>query len=644
MTCPARANQPAVSPDEQRFRESLDRAYATACDALLAERNADGFWLGELSSSALATATAVSAMSLVHASRDLISSNESGGAREDTRLVPLISTGLRWLAEHQNADGGWGDTPDSFSNISTTMLVRAAFHLAGAAASHAAALDRATAYIDRQGGVAAVAARYGKDRTFAVPILANCALAGQADWRDVAPLPFELAALPHGFFRFLRLHVVSYALPALIAIGQLIHAKRPTWNVFARLIRRLAIAPTLRKLEAIQPESGGYLEAIPLTGFVVMSLVAAGRARHPVVLKGIDFIRNTARPDGSWPIDSNLSVWLTTLSINALSSAPDGLEKLGSDEQRKTRDWLLCQQVRTIHEYTRAAAGGWGWSHMSGSVPDADDTSGAILALANLNSATESTNSDPYDRGGVDSTRDAVQWLLALQNSDGGWPTFCRGWGRLPFDRSAPDLTAHALRAIRSYRQLMHAAVSGGFGGWVRPNDPEALAPESLIDRSYARGLGFLERVQAPDGYWVPLWFGNQHSAADENPTYGTARVLAAFRDADRLESHAARRAVDWLLRAQAPDGGWGGSPGTPPSVEESAVAVESLADAGKGRPAQDATHRGVQWLIDRVESGDWRKPSPIGLYFAKLWYSEKLYPLIFTVAALGRARRVLTH
>ena len=23
------------------------------------------------------------------------------------------------------------------------------------------------------------------------------------------------------------------------------------------------------------------------------------------------------------------------------------------------------------------------------------------------------------------------------------WPTFCRGWGRLPFDRSGSDLTAH---------------------------------------------------------------------------------------------------------------------------------------------------------------------------------------------------------
>ena len=30
---------------------------------------------------------------------------------------------------------------------------------------------------------------------------------------------------------------------------------------------------------------------------------------------------------------------------------------------------------------------------------------------------------------------------------------------------------------------------------------------------------------------------------------------------------------------------------------------------------------------------------SPIGFYFAKLWYFEKLYPLIFTAGALARAQ-----
>jgi squalene-hopene/tetraprenyl-beta-curcumene cyclase len=33
--------------------------------------------------------------------------------------------------------------------------------------------------------------------------------------------------------------------------------------------------------------------------------------------------------------------------------------------------------------------------------------------------------------------------------------------------------------------------------------------------------------------------------------------------------------------------------------------------------------------------------PSPIGFYFAKLWYFERMYPLVFAVSALGRVKRL---
>src|SRR5690349_13827859 len=91
-------------PDPDR----LDRAYQTALAALLAERTPEGHWVGELSTSALSTATAVSALALVQ--------KATGSPRS---FDSLIAGGIRWLAEHQNADGGWGDTIVSFSNIST---------------------------------------------------------------------------------------------------------------------------------------------------------------------------------------------------------------------------------------------------------------------------------------------------------------------------------------------------------------------------------------------------------------------------------------------------------------------------------------------------------------------------------------------
>ena len=88
-------------------------------------------------------------------------------------------------------------------------------------------------------------------------------------------------------------------------------------------------------------------------------------------------------------------------------------------------------------------------------------------------------------------------------------------------------------------------------------------------------------------------------------------------------------------------------------SVEETALAVEALLAACPKVPLNPeprtlnppaAVARGLAWLIDRVESGQHRQPAPIGFYFAKLWYYERLYPLTFTVAALGRACRQFAH
>jgi squalene-hopene/tetraprenyl-beta-curcumene cyclase len=563
-------------------------AYATAHDALLAERNADGFWVGELSSSALSTATAVIALHLA----------------DSSAYSAFIRGGLNWLITTQNPDGGWGDTTKSFSNISTSMLVRAAFAVTRTESHFEATVGNLEKFLTAKCGATpaerteAIRNRYGTDRTFSVPILMTCALAGLVPWHEVTRLPFELACLPQSWYRFAGLPVVSYALPALIAIGQCVHAHRPTWNPVTGPLRWLSRNRSLKVLRRIQPSSGGYLEATPLTSFVVMALlVCPTRERGPaadVISNGVQFLTNSSRPDGSWPIDTNLSIWITTLAVNALAAAND-LDSLPDKE--KTLAWLLAQQTKERHPYTGAAPGGWGWSHCPGSVPDCDDTPGAVLAVTALDPKGDPTS---YHRG--------VDWMMGLRNRDRGYPTFCRGWGKLPFDRSGSDLTAHAIRAIG--------------------------APNLEIIPSF----GYLSQTQRSDGSWLPLWFGNQHTPNDENPVYGTSRVLSAYRDACLEDDPACLRGIEYLSSIQNPDSGWGGAKGCPSSVEETALAVEILIDLA---PRDDAVARGLAWLVDAVESGRFRDPSPIGFYFAKLWYFEKLYPLVFTVAALGRATRV---
>ena len=162
------------------------------------------------------------------------------------------------------------------------------------------------------------------------------------------------------------------------------------------------------------------------------------------------------------------------------------------------------------------------------------------------------------------------------------------------------------------------------------------------------RGWAYLARVQRQDGSWVPLWFGNQDQPHDENPVYGTARVLLAYGELGRADCEVARRGAAWLASVQHADGGWGGGLRPNPdaqgaavcqsSVEETSVALEAALAMGERSPLESAVDRGLPWLVDAVLSDRHRETAPIGFYFAKLWYYENLYPMIFSVAALGPA------
>jgi squalene-hopene/tetraprenyl-beta-curcumene cyclase len=633
----------------RRTRETLDRLRRE----LLEERTPDGHWIGRLSSSALSTATAVSAMSalVIHA-----------GEHADNRaaLGDRIGRGIRFISDQQNRDGGFGDTDRSHSNIATSYLVLAASTLAGRTGEpslSASQIDRLQRYIDAAGSIEGLRRRYGKDKTFVVPILTNMAIAGLVSWDTVPALPFEAAAFPQSMYRLLRMPVVSYAIPALVAIGQTrhFHGRRAPWPL--RSIRAASIGRTMRVLRQMQPTSGGYLEAAPLTSFVVMSLAATGRGDHQVSRSGLQFLLDTVKQDGSWPIDTNLATWLTSLSIHALACDP---EDDGSWCSESLVRWHLDCQHRQRHAFTGAEPGGWGWSDLSGAVPDSDDTPAAILAVRQTRRWVGDELQGQCDRAVADGT----DWLRRLQNRDGGWPTFCRGWGKLPFDRSSTDLTAHALRAAL---------------------DPSP-SPQAPID--LAKAVRFLHDHQQPDGSWLPLWFGNQDREDESNPVYGTSRVLvASFLDV--ISDRAIARGCEYLLSSQNDDGGWGGgasikewlqshvSPDleVSSSVEETALAVDALAtvllsgrnlEAGSGvqtgctpgdsrqdgsklssqetaagnHACPEAIIRGVEFLLGSVDDGRHRVPWPIGFYFAKLWYHEQLYPLVFATTALGKFLR----
>jgi len=583
------------------MKTSIQEKFFELSTLLLQKRNADGYWDGRLSSSALGVAVAVTALHFY----------------DPKENASAIASGLNWLNGNINTDGGFGDSPTSQSNVSTSLLCFAAAKVTSTDHSNNELIEKLTGYLNAQNIdvnserlIQSILDFYQTDRTFSVPILTMCALCdvpGKEAFERIPQLPFELSLLPRSLYRALNLSVVSYAIPALIAVGIAIFRHKQRQNSLVKLIRETAVKKSLRLLRKIQPESGGYLEAIPLTAFVSLCLIESGYRDLEVVRNGIAFLKRTQREDGSWPIDIDLSTWVTTLAVKSVKNHP---ELLTTEDRKKISNHLLSIQNKIVHPFNGTQPGGWGWTHFSGSVPDGDDTPGVILALLALNKDNPAQVKEAVMNG--------CNWLRLLQNNDGGFPTFSRGWGKLPFDQSCSDLTGHGLLAI--------AKTDSAFKESLNKKE------HARYKKMFVKALIYLRKHQSRIGFWLPLWFGNQSTSDHTNPVYGTARVVAYLNETLKTRlgeefEHILQLMIGdgckFLASVQNEDGSWGGGAKIAGSIEETALSITAICSHG----FQDERKKGLEWLAQKTKS-DGLIAAPIGLYFASLWYDEEMYPL----------------
>ncbi len=339
-------------------------------------------------------------------------------------------------------------------------------------------------------------------------------------------------------------------------------------------------------------------------------------------------------------------VWDTPITIRALAASgmrPD------NPAIREAIEWLLARQITRRGDWAETVdvePGGWCFEYANDSYPDCDDTAMALLALqTQFSDAAAGHAALPPELQLADETREealqriasmeqtvsaidrGLQWLLAMQNRDGGWGAFDRNNDReflchVPFadhnamiDPSTPDLTGRVLEALA---QLGH-----------RLGDP-------AVDRAVA----YVRQTQNADGSWFGRW--------GVNYIYGTWQSLAGLIAVGvPIDDPAVVAGANWLLAHQQACGGWGESPDSyefphlrgqgSTTASQTAWALMGLLAAGfHDHPA---VTRGIRYLLlMQNDDGTWDEPEFTGTGFPRVFYLRyHYYPIYFPLLALSQ-------
>ena len=621
----------------------VEPTLSRAQDALLALQDPQGHWVGELQGDSILESEYLLLKFIL-------------GQESDPQL-PLIANYLRL---QQQPDGGWVPFPGGSNDLSSTVKGYFALKLMGddPDAPH---MRRAREACLKMGGAEGC-------NSFTKFYLAAL---GQLSYDACPSIPPEIILLPRWMYfnlyavsawtrtMILPLAIVStlrpvrsltpeQAIPELFcdlaaansSLGRLKGLPR-SWREMFMLIdvslkryEKTAVTPlrpqAMRAAEKWILEhtegSEGLGAIFPPMVYILIVFKALGYADdHPKVLEAHRHLRDLFIPEGDTiRIQPCLSpVWDTGLALHALAEA--GISPEAESAQRATT-WLLNKECRVGADWMKncpnAEPSGWFFEFENPHYPDVDDTAMVAMALQRAGGA----RAQPAVKRGI-------QWLLAMQNDDGGWAAFDRTRQRpilehVPFadhnaiqDPSCPDIAGRVLECLgRCGLTTKHPAIR--------------------------RATDFLKKTQEKEGCWFGRW--------GVNYVYGTWQVLSGLRAVnERMDHRWTRRAADWLRSSQQADGSWGEScasyddpnlkgqgPSTPSQTAWGAMGI--MAAAG---PHDPAVRKAMEWLMaNQTAEGSWDEQWYTGTGFPRVFYLKyHLYRLYFPLMALARYKRLLS-
>ena len=630
---------------QQAWAEKLPESIERGAEHLISLQAEEGYWLGELEADSTLESDYIYYLNVL-------------GKADPLRVAKLAN----YVRRKQLPDGGWNIYPGGPSELNATCKAYFALKLAGDG-PNSPQLTKARAVIHRLGGLE-------KSNSY---IRFYMALVGAVGWELVPSIPPEMMLLPNWFA--MNIYEMSSWTRGIVIPMAILSTLRPDWrvpesahvdelfkdpshktaafdwsdkliswkNFFLALdrgfklyekspwkpLRQRALREAKQWMLGHMERSEGVAAIYPAMMNSIFALIALGHGpEDPLTWREIkEFSKFEIEESDTIRLQPCVSpIWDTCIAMVALEEA--GVEP-DHPALVKAAEWILSRQILGGGDWQvknkDAEPGGWAFEFRNDHYPDVDDTAFILTALQRVKYPDEARMKA--------ATRRAIQWLLSMQNRDGGWAAFDRDNDskflcNIPFadhnamiDPSTADVTARVMECLGRF-------------GW--PAEHPAMKS----------GLKFLLHDQCEDGSWFGRW--------GVNYVYGTSGVLRALETVSLNAKDYCKRAVNWLKSVQKPDGSFGESLrsydepktkgqgiSTPSQTAWGLIGLMAAAD-----PGDPAIAKAAEYLVRQQNSdGSWSESEFTGTGFPCVFYLKyHLYRNSFPVYALARFQNQSRH
>jgi squalene-hopene/tetraprenyl-beta-curcumene cyclase len=626
-----------LAEEQQQLLERSSRSLSLSAHALIRMRSHEGFWNGELTADSTLESDYILLQLWMHPP-------EAGGWNPPTR--GRIEKACKSIISRQLEDGGWNIFHGDPAEVNATARAYTVLKICGHNPEEPY-MVRARERVLELGGLQAcnsytkinlsLFGLYPRRYTPSVPpeivLLPGDVLYEMSSWTRAILVPLSIVqavgrqrVAPEGV-DILELFVPGRKLtmPSRETTSILFHHLDKVLKLWEKRGSKNVRSAAIREAEHWILDRTRYTEGLgaiyPSMMYTIMAFDSLGYPEdHPDLIEAIrQFDGLLIETEDRFQFQPCFSpVWDTAIAAFALGEM--GLEDPST--LARTADWLLSKEVRRRGDWSvkrpELEPSGWAFEFANEYYPDIDDTAMVLLAFMHA----KATDPARQER----SEKRAIQWLLGMQGSDGGWAAFDvdNNWeilNKVPFadhnamlDPSCPDITGRVLEALgRRGFNYSHPAAK--------------------------RGVHYLLSTQEDFGGWYGRW--------GVNYIYGTFLALRGLLYTEAsIARPAIRKAAEWIRSVQNQDGGWGESchsyrvnryVSRESSPSQTAWALLGLAAAGDDISAL-AVQRGMNYLVSTQRpDGTWDEIAFTGTGFPNVFYLQyHMYRDYFPLLALS--------